>query len=76
MKLVLHEQGERAELFNIPTDRAEAKDVAKEHHVIVAHLAGMARERQATLPQQPDPSCISNADRKKAKPPGKKRGKK
>ena len=75
-KLVLPDQGERAELYNIPADRAESKDVAKEHPEIVARLTKMAQEWKATLPQQPDPSCLSAADRGKAEPPGNKRGKK
>ncbi len=75
-KLVLPDKGERAELYNIPADRAESKDVAKEHPEIVARLTEMAQEWKATLPQQPDPSCLSAADRGKAEPPGNKRGKK
>ena len=74
-KLVLPDQGEHAELFNIPADRAEAKDVAKGHPAIVERLTRMARDWQATLPKQPDPACISAADRRKVRPPGKGRGK-
>jgi N-acetylgalactosamine-6-sulfatase len=74
-KLVLPDQGEHAELFNIPADRAEAKDVAKGHPEIAERLTRMARDWQATLPKQPDPACISAADRRKVRPPGKGRGK-
>lgn len=72
-KLCLGDNGKRAELFNIPTDRAESTDLAKEHPEIVSRLSGMAKEWQATLPDQPDSSCISIVDRGKAKPSGKKR---
>jgi N-acetylgalactosamine-6-sulfatase len=64
-KLVLPKHGRRAELYNIPADRAEAKDVAQGHPEIVARLTKLAQDWQATLPTQPDRACISKVDRAK-----------
>jgi hypothetical protein len=51
----------------VVSDRAESKDVAKEHPEIVARLSKLAPEWKATLPEQPDPSCISKTSRTKGK---------
>jgi N-acetylgalactosamine-6-sulfatase len=62
-KLLLTAEGKRAELYRLPTDRTEARDIAKEHPAIVARLTRLALDWQATLPANPDPACISAADR-------------
>jgi N-acetylgalactosamine-6-sulfatase len=62
-KLLLTAEGQRAELYRLPTDRTEARDIAKEHPAIVARLTRLALDWQATLPANPDPACISAADR-------------
>ncbi len=62
-KLLLAAESKRAELYRLPTDRAEARDIAKEHPTIVARLTRLALDWQTTLPAQPDPACLSAADR-------------
>jgi arylsulfatase A-like enzyme len=62
-KLLLTAESKRAELYRLPADRGEARDVAKEHPAIVARLTRLALDWQATLPANPDPACISAADR-------------
>lgn len=58
-KLMIPEQGKRSELYNIPADRAESKDVSKDHPEIVAKLSKLAHDWKGTLPTQPNPDCIS-----------------
>lgn len=55
----------RAELYRVPSDRAESHDVAKDHPDIVARLIQMALEVNATLPTTADPICVDK-DRAKA----------
>ena len=62
-KLVMTEDTSRVELYKVSTDRTEAKDLAKEHPDIVARLTKMANDWRATLPDKPDPLCISLPDR-------------
>ena len=75
-KLLLAEDAKRVELHRIPTDRAESTDVAKEHPDIVARLTKLVLDWKTTLPPQPDPACISTADRANSKPTAAKRGQK
>ncbi len=58
-KLVMTDDEKRVELHQLIGDRAEAKDSASEHPEIVARLSKMALDWNATLPQKPDPNCIS-----------------
>jgi arylsulfatase A-like enzyme len=62
-KLLLTAEGKRAELHRLPADRAEARNLASDHPAIVARLTRLALDWQATLPANPDPACISAADR-------------
>ncbi len=64
-KLMLTADAQRVELHRLDADRAEAADVARQHPDIVARLSRMALAWKATLPAQPDPACISVADRAK-----------
>jgi len=59
-KLLMDDEGRRVELYNIVRDRAEQHDVAKKYPGIVALLKKLALDWKATLPQKPDPSCISH----------------
>ncbi len=74
-KLAMTYDEKRVELHQLVNDRAESRDVAKEHPEIVARLSEMAKEWKATLPVNPDSHCISAADRAGQKPQ-KKGGKK
>ncbi len=62
-KLLLTADGQRAELYRLNADRAEARNLAPEQPAIVARLTRLALDWQATLPAQPDPACLSAADR-------------
>ena len=58
-KLAMTADGARVELHRLTEDRAEAKDVAKEHPDIVARLKKLALAWKATLPAKPNPECLS-----------------
>ncbi len=58
-KLVLTEDVQRVELHRLTEDRAEAADVAKDHPEIVARLTKLVLDWKATLPEQPNPDCVS-----------------
>lgn len=64
-KLAITYDAKRVELHHLSNDRAEAKDVAKEHRAVVARLAKLAKDWKSTLPIKPDPSCIGEESRKK-----------
>lgn len=60
-KLLLTYDAKRVELHHLIHDRAEAseKNVAKEHPEIVARLSKLALDWKASLPENPNPDCIS-----------------
>lgn len=58
-KLTMTEDAKRIELHQLINDRAEAKDVAKDYPDIVARLSKLALDWKATLPEKPNPECIS-----------------
>lgn len=58
-KLALTYDAKRVELHQLIGDRAEAHDFAKEHPEIVAHLSKLVLAWKATLPEKPNPDCIS-----------------
>jgi hypothetical protein len=63
----------RVELHQLSNDRAEAKDVSREHPDVVARLSKLALAWKASLPEQPDPECISKVRQepaRKTKPAG------
>lgn len=64
-KLAMTYDAKRVELHQLAEDRAEAKNVAKEHPEVVARLAKLAQDWKATLPERPDPACCNPADRPK-----------
>ncbi|MCA9270579.1 MAG: sulfatase-like hydrolase/transferase [Planctomycetales bacterium] len=59
-KLVLGADAKRAELYRLTDDRAESKDVARQHADVVARLTRLALDWRAKLPAKPDPACISS----------------
>jgi N-acetylgalactosamine-6-sulfatase len=63
-KLLMTDDGKRAELYRLDRDRAEARDISAEHPELVARLTALLREWQATLPAEPDPDCISKEARR------------
>lgn len=63
-KLAMTYDAKRVELHHLGNDRVEAADVAKENPEVVARLAKLAKDWKSTLPDKPDPSCISAEDRK------------
>jgi N-acetylgalactosamine-6-sulfatase len=56
-KLVTTFDGRQVGLYNLKTDRAEAKDVAKEHPADVTRLTKLVLDWNATLPTKADPAC-------------------
>lgn len=60
-KLTLTYDAKRVELHHVVKDRAEAKDVSTEHPEIVERLTKLALEWKATLPNKPNPECISKS---------------
>ena len=69
-KLAMTADGARVELHHLKEDRAEAKDVTKEHPDIIARLKMLALDWKATLPEKPNPECLTTApDTVKPSPP-------
>lgn len=60
-KLLLNPDRSRVELYDIPTDREERKDVAADNPQVVEALAQKAVEWQKTLPSSPQRAHIPNA---------------
>ena len=58
-KLVLTADADRVELHHLGDDRPERHDVAKDHPDLVERLTRLALEWKATLPEKPDPACVS-----------------
>ena len=58
-KLAMTYDAKRVELHHLINDRAEAKDVTKEHPDIVERLTKLAFDWKASLPDKPNPECIS-----------------
>ncbi|GDY20622.1 N-acetylgalactosamine-6-sulfatase [Verrucomicrobiota bacterium] len=60
-KLVTTFDGQKVELHNLKSNRAEdvAKDQSKDHPEIVARLKKQALDWNATLPSKADPACVS-----------------
>jgi N-acetylgalactosamine-6-sulfatase len=60
-KLVTTFDGQKVELHNLKSNRAEdiAKDQSKDHPEIVARLTKQVLEWNATLPTKVDPSCLA-----------------
>jgi len=70
-KLAMTYDASRVELHQLINDRAEAKDVAKENPEIVARLSRLVLDWKSSLPDRPNPECISKtpqAPTKKGKP--------
>jgi arylsulfatase A-like enzyme len=63
-KLLMTEDGNRTELYQLDQDRAEARDVSSEHPEIVARLTALVREWKASLPEASNPKCISEEVRR------------
>ena len=58
-KLVLTADADRVELHDLADDRPERHDVAQDNPAVVERLTRLALEWKATLPEMPDPACIS-----------------
>ena len=71
-KLVLTDDTNRMELHRLSDDRAESTDLAKDYPDIVSRLAKLAFAWKATLPEKPDPECISKSNPASGNSPSKK----
>ena len=58
-KLLMTADAQRVELHRLTDDRAEKTDVAKDHPEIVARLTKLVLEWKATLPEKPNPECLT-----------------
>lgn len=58
-KLLMSEDRERIELYDIPADRAEAHNLAEKHPQVVQELKGKLDQWLNELPETPDPGCFS-----------------
>lgn len=58
-KLVVHPERKRTELYHIPNDRGELKDLSGRHADVVARLTGMLADWRKTLPEEPPKHCLS-----------------
>jgi N-acetylgalactosamine-6-sulfatase len=57
--LLLSQNGERMELYNLDDDRNQDNNVATAHPEIVAPLKIALQEWQKTIPEAPNPECIN-----------------
>jgi hypothetical protein len=60
-KLYVSEDGGRTELYDLATDRRESKDVSRAHPDVVGRMTGAITAWKATLPDKPDPACVTQA---------------
>lgn len=60
-KLVMTFDQSRVELYNLASDRAEAKNMAREQPKIVEQLTAKLLAWKSTLPKEPSPDCLSKA---------------
>lgn len=58
-KLLLTFDRSRVELYNVPDDRSESKNLADQYPEVVRRLTGMLDEWKGTLPTSPASHCIS-----------------
>ncbi|QDU89708.1 Arylsulfatase [Pirellulimonas nuda] len=72
-KLVLTDDAQRVELHRLSDDRAEATDVAAQHPEIVERLTKLALDWKATLPDKPNPACLTAAGPQESTPPTRRR---
>jgi arylsulfatase A-like enzyme len=60
-KLVLTEDANRVELYDLQKDRSESMDVSKNHPEVVARLSALSLAWSQTLPENPNPLCIDSS---------------
>jgi hypothetical protein len=65
-KLAMTYDASRVELHQLINERAEAKDVSQENPEVVTGLSKLVLDWKASLPEQPDPECISKVPQEPA----------
>lgn len=60
-KVVLTDDTQRVELYDLGSDRSEGSNVAGNHPEIASRLTNLALSWKATLPETPNPECISKS---------------
>ena len=63
-KLLLSEDRQRIELYDIPADRAETNNLAAQRPELVGKLRAQVEAWLDELPEQPDPACFSKLRKK------------
>lgn len=58
-KLYLTADAKRVELYHLPEDHAETANVAGSHPDVVSRLSQMALDWKRTLPEKPNPDCLT-----------------
>ncbi len=58
-KLAMTDDAQRVELHRLTDDRAEDTDMAKDHPEIVTRLSKLALAWKSTLPEKPNPECLT-----------------
>ena len=58
-KLTLTDDGQRFELHRLTDDRTETADVANDHPGVVSRLKKLALDWKASLPEKPNPECVT-----------------
>jgi N-acetylgalactosamine-6-sulfatase len=59
-KLYLNADGSRAELYRLPDDHAENTNLATSYPEVVARLQASLLAWKASLPTEPDPTCLTH----------------
>ncbi|RMD76271.1 MAG: N-acetylgalactosamine 6-sulfate sulfatase (GALNS), partial [Lentisphaerae bacterium] len=81
-KLIASLDGKQLELYRLSVDREERNNLVSKYPEITARLKKMVLEWKATLPEQPDPRCVTKsvqqpaADKTGKQKPGRKRQRK
>jgi N-acetylgalactosamine-6-sulfatase len=65
-KLLMSSDQSRVELYDIPRDREESKNLAQQNPEAVKDLVAMIMKWKAQLPKSPSPDCISKLRKEKS----------
>ena len=61
-KLYMDADANRVELYDLSKDRAEARDVGKDHPGVVLRMKSQLLDWVASLPMSPDAACVSRGE--------------
>ena len=58
-KLYADNEGKRTELYNVVQDRAETKELGRQHPELIARMTQALTAWKETLPKTPNPACVT-----------------